>query len=186
MLHLNATGHIYSAQSRNEDVGDSRAQSAITAEKSSLQFTNLGSPINSSVGDTVRYYMDRLESCRGRNTEEKEIKFQEIKKEAAFAIHELHSLRNSTFEYVDEGTNNVYGRLRTGKTEGDRDYYIEKLIEFYQIKTGIENAEDAAGFKASNLFKFHHSSYLFGDMISLERGEPIPDFNYNSGEDQFG
>ncbi|WP_080432542.1 NleF caspase inhibitor [Burkholderia ubonensis] len=186
MPYLNAISHACSAQVRNESIVDSRAQSAVTAEKSSLKFTNLSSPINANVDRLVDEYMVRLEGCRGKNTPEKEIKFEQVKEEAGLAIDDLHSLRNSTFEYVDEGNDNVYGKLKAGKTEWDRDCYIEKLIEFYQIKVGIENKEGDAGFKPSKLFELHHSSYLFGDMKALERGEPIPDFHYNSGTCQFG
>jgi len=186
MPYLSAIGHAYSAQARNESISDSCARPAITAENSSLKFTNLGSPINSDVDRLVVYYMGRLVECRGRNTPEKEIKFEAIQKEAGLAIGELISLRNSTFEYIEEGTDNVCGKLKTGKTEGDRDYYIAKLIEFYQVKANIENKEEDSGLKRSNLFELHHSNYLVGDMKALERGGPIPDFYYNSGADQVG
>ncbi|WP_232487610.1 NleF caspase inhibitor, partial [Burkholderia ubonensis] len=184
MLNLNTIGSLNSAQA---SVGDIRAQPAVTAKESSLKFENLAIPISSRVGDRISYYMDCLESCRGRSNPDKELKFHEIKKEADLELEELHSLRGSTFEYFREGTDEVYGDLKTGKTEDDRDHYILKLIEFYQIKAGIEEKEEDAGFKPSNLFnKLHHSSYLYGDIDALKRGNPIPDFYYNSGSEQFG
>ncbi|WP_143136170.1 NleF caspase inhibitor [Burkholderia ubonensis] len=113
----------------------------------------------------------------------KKDKFREIEKDAARTIDELRSLRDSIFEYVGESANGVYGRLKEGKTEGDRVFCNERLIEFYQIKTCIENREEDSGFKSGNLFKFG-SGYLFGDVESLKQGRSIPDFSWNSGEDQ--
>lgn len=73
MFQLNSIGRVYSAKADNGNIGGGRAQLATTAENSFLEFVNVERKVNSNVDRTVDDYMDRLESCRGRSTDEKKI-----------------------------------------------------------------------------------------------------------------
>ncbi|WP_080430166.1 NleF caspase inhibitor [Burkholderia ubonensis] len=186
MPSLSAIGHAYSAQARNENIDTDRTQAAITVEKSSLKITDLEIPINSNVNYLVNEYMDRLGTCRAKNTHEEQIQFEAVKNDADRARHKLLLLRDDTFEYVGANTNSVYGQLKAGKTEADRDRYIEELVEYYQIKTNFEKEEQSLGFAKSELFEIPTYSYLHGDIEALTHKQPVPNFYWLAEEDQVG
>jgi hypothetical protein len=109
-------------------------------------------------------------------------------KEIAQAIETLYnnisSLRDATFELVNENSANVYGRLREGKTAKDRDEYVTRLDEYFKISdaTGPYTRNCDQSFRHG--FYMHHATALYGDRQALREGRGVPDLTYNRGEVQ--
>lgn len=182
-----------------------RASAAsIKLADSKWKIINLDENINANVNERANHYLAMLDRWRARpheaETKSRHIRtpsrsFIEltdaIRKDSEVAkntlgqilhyekidLAQLRQLRIDTFDYVDKGVE-AYGTLKAGKTEQDRDHYLEKLTEVYQIKRLIQ-AADKNKTEKMELFELARSDDLFGDLLALEEGRPIPDFSYH-------
>ncbi|RJL49131.1 NleF caspase inhibitor [Pectobacterium carotovorum] len=109
-------------------------------------------------------------------------------------VDDLMDARGKVFELVNENTAHVYGKLRRGKNENDRDVYIGKLNTLFELRDEIKNVKEYKGFsdcKVDDSLHFHHSSRIYGDLKALStvregRLGHVPDLVYNRGDVQFG
>ncbi|BAT43855.1 NleF caspase inhibitor [Escherichia albertii] len=136
-------------------------------------------------------------SC-ATNTSEREDLYPPIKD----LVDALMAQRAEVFEVQNEGTDNVKGALREGKTTDDRDCYVRDLLLLYTLKTGMDDVRTEKGLapcKVDDLLEPHHSTEFAGDLKALKclvegrsddyaPGEPVqvPDLTYNKGSMQFG
>ncbi|WP_050788069.1 NleF caspase inhibitor [Providencia alcalifaciens] len=67
---------------------------------------------------------------------------------------ELIQQRENIFEFVHEGTDDVFGILREGKTANDRDEYIRKLMTFHAIGEKIKQVREGGDYKNVELTSF--------------------------------
>ncbi len=106
----------------------------------------------------------------------------------------LSHLRNEIFEVLNEDTDDVFGKLREGRTRADRNDYIQKLQCYELLRTNIEKMQDEHELRANevnSVFDEHHSTALYGDLKQLRLAKEgkeftLPDLTYNRGSRQFG
>lgn len=136
-------------------------------------------------------------SC-ATNTSEREDLYPPIKD----LVDALMTKRAEVFEVQNEGTDNVKGALREGKTTDDRDRYVRDRLFLYTLKTGMDDVRAEKGLapcKVDDLLNPHHTTEFAGDLKALKclvegrsddyaPGEPVqvPDLTYNKGSMQFG
>ncbi|ETT01789.1 TPA: NleF caspase inhibitor [Providencia alcalifaciens] len=116
---------------------------------------------------------------------------------------DLIQQRENIFEFVNEGTDDVFGILQAGKTVYDRDDYIRNLMTFHVIGEKIKQVRGECGLekcRVDELLNPHHSMHISGDLKALKilvEGHTnsagcsdasilVPDLSYNKGEFQFG
>ncbi|EHR8837577.1 type III effector [Shigella flexneri] len=132
-----------------------------------------------------------------RNNDERDDIYPELRD----FISGLMDKRESVFEVLNVGTDEVKGVLREGMTTEDRDEYIRGLFFVYSLKVQIGEFRADKGYEKSKvdaLLSPHHSSELYGDlkaMNTLVQGRDqdlplqehifVPDLTYNKGSLQF-
>ncbi|WP_265694007.1 NleF caspase inhibitor [Providencia rustigianii] len=115
-------------------------------------------------------------------------------------VDDLFEIRNSVYQFINEGTDSVRGEFKPGKNANDRDHYIRMLVAFNTINNGIEKVREDKGFAKCDVdvsLHLHHSSSVYGDLQSLNKllsenstradsTAHLPNLTYNKGELQFG
>lgn len=156
---------------------DSPLQASITAAKSIFKLNNLETNINVNVSERVNTYLQRFQKYRENKDLGNHEKIEKIINDMQAEVQEVIELRNAMFECIDTNTGQADIKLKIGKTEQDRNNYIEKLIELYQVNVAILKKDNFLDVVLKEFFSLPDSA-LLSDVKAIEEGNPIPDFRY--------